>query len=124
MFKVDDEIFQDLIDQSFDELKNQKKIDKVENLAIIYENFPSYEQRVNLKLKNNETLLGLYEGVPLPKRQGQVVLLPSKITIFKGPMELKANNLDDLKEMIKHTLWHELAHYYGLDHPSIYKLET
>jgi predicted Zn-dependent protease with MMP-like domain len=123
MFKINNDLFQDIIDQVFDELKTDHKIDKVENLAIIYEDFPSLKQRIDLKLQDNVTLFGLYEGVPLPERQGQLVVIPSKITIFKGPMEQRANNLSELREMIKHTLWHELAHYYGLNHEAIYKLE-
>jgi len=123
MFKINNDLFQDLINQAFDELKADHKIEKIENLAIIYEDFPSPQQRIDLKLQDYESLFGLYEGVPLPQRQGQLVVIPSKITIFKGPMEARADNLLELKAMIKRTLWHELAHYYGLNHEAIYKLE-
>jgi predicted Zn-dependent protease with MMP-like domain len=65
----------------------------------------------------------LYEGVPLSQRQGVTRLFPDKITLFRGPLQWRANTLEELKEEIRHTLWHEIAHYYGLDHDKIRDLE-
>jgi predicted Zn-dependent protease with MMP-like domain len=50
-------------------------------------------------------------------------LLPDKITLFKKPLEMQAGTLNELREAIRHTLWHEIAHYYGLDHRKIHELE-
>jgi predicted Zn-dependent protease with MMP-like domain len=72
----------------------------------------------------HQTLYGLYEGVPLPQRQGMTHYGPDKITIFKGPMQEDAESLDDLREMVRHTLWHEVAHYFGLNHDQIHELEN
>jgi predicted Zn-dependent protease with MMP-like domain len=44
------------------------------------------------------------------------MVLPDKITIFKHPMEALAQSRNDLKEQVRHTVWHEVAHFYGLDH--------
>ena len=96
---------------------------KLQNVAIIVEDLPSQEQRVKLNLYPNETLFGLYEGVPLPRRNGTLKLLPDKITIFKRPMEIAFNTLDEVKEQVRHTIWHEVAHYYGLDHQRIHQLD-
>jgi predicted Zn-dependent protease with MMP-like domain len=78
---------------------------------------------MQLKLYPNETLFGLYEGVPLPARGGMTKLLPDKITIFKNPALIYSRNAEELKEHIRHTIWHEVAHYYGLDHKRIHELE-
>ncbi len=70
-----------------------------------------------------KTLYGLYEGVPLSMRQGTTPLLPDKITLFKNPLSHGAVTIPDVKEEIRHTLWHEIGHYYGLDHARIAELE-
>ncbi len=49
--------------------------------------------------------------------------LPDKITLFKLPLTQASFDLDDLREQVYHTLWHEVAHYYGLDHGQIGRLE-
>lgn len=118
MLAISDEEFQSLIDQALSELPGQHA-KNISNVAIIYADEPSKEQRQNLNLHPNQTLLGLYEGIPLAKRQGQTRLLPDKITLFKIPLLNKAATQADLKEQIKHTLWHEIAHYYGLNHDDI-----
>jgi len=122
MVELSDEEFQKLIDQALTELPGEHA-KNIKNVAILYELEPTPEQRVTSKLKPYETLLGLYEGVPLSQRQGMTRLLPDKITLFKGPLSRRANTPTELKESIKHTLWHEIAHYYGLNHDQIHGLE-
>jgi predicted Zn-dependent protease with MMP-like domain len=51
-------------------------------------------------------------------------LLPDKITLFKYPLLAVTNDERSLFEQIKRTLWHEIAHYYGLDHDRIHHLQT
>lgn len=122
MFQVNDQQFQELVNEAMSKLPDEH-IKNLKNVALIVEDQPSATQRIKLKLENNQTLLGLYEGVPLSNRQGTQKILPDKITLFKLPIELRANSLDELREQIKHTLWHEIAHYYGLDHKAIRDLE-
>ena len=122
MIEVSDEEFQRLIDAALGELPGEH-VKNIKNIAILYEDQPTPEQRYQLQLQGNQTLLGLYEGTPLPQRQGMTRLLPDKITLFKGPLAYQASTTAELKEQIKHTLWHEIAHYYGLDHDRIHELE-
>jgi predicted Zn-dependent protease with MMP-like domain len=95
----------------------------LQNVAFILEDYPTPEQRAKLNLYPNETLFGLYEGVPLPARGGTLKLLPDKITIFKYPLLAASRSREELKENIGHTVWHEVAHYYGLDHKRIHELD-
>ena len=118
MIEVSDEEFQKLIDQALNELPGDH-VKRLENVAILYEEDPTPEQRQGSALKPHETLLGLYEGVPLAQRQGMMLTLPDRITLFKGPLSRQAESVEDLKEEIKHTLWHEIAHYFGLNHDDI-----
>lgn len=123
MLEVSDEQFDRLISEAMDELP-QQYIKRLDNVAITYDDEPSLEQREKLKLNCHQTLYGLYEGIPLTKRgAGYNLVLPDKITIFKTPMLQSSQSLDELKEQVKHTLWHEIAHYYGLDHDRIHDIE-
>lgn len=98
--------------------------DYLNNVAIVIADEPTPEQRTKLKLRCDQTLFGLYEGIPLTKRgSGYNLVLPDKITIFKLPMVYASQNEAQLKEHVRHTVWHEIAHYYGLNHDQIHKLE-
>lgn len=120
--QVSDEEFQILINQALEELPGEHA-KGIKNVAILYEDNPTPQQRTQLELRHDQTLLGLYEGVPLSQRQGMGRTLPDKITLFKGPLQHRAATMPELKEEIKHTLWHEIAHYYGLNHEAIADLE-
>ncbi|HSW85107.1 MAG TPA: metallopeptidase family protein [Candidatus Saccharimonadales bacterium] len=120
--EISDEQFQELINDALEELPGEH-VKNIKNVAILYEEYPTPEQRAKARLRPDQTLLGLYEGLPLNQRQGNTRLLPDKITLFKGPLSRRTFNLVQLKEEIKHTLWHEIAHYYGLNHERISELE-
>lgn len=122
MFDISDERFQELMNEAMASLP-KVQTDNLKNVAILLEDQPSEAQRQKGNLKPYQTLLGLYEGVPLSRRQGQQTTLPDKITLFKLPILSMVNDETELKEQIRHTLWHEIAHYYGLDHPQIHALE-
>lgn len=122
MLDITDDQFADLIEESMAELP-QEHMAAVKNVAIVYADEPTQEQREKLRLGCHETLYGLYEGVPLSQRQGMTALMPDKITIFKNPMLEWAGSVEEVKAEVKHTLWHEIAHYFGLDHEQIHALE-
>ncbi|HUB93051.1 MAG TPA: metallopeptidase family protein [Verrucomicrobiae bacterium] len=119
---ISDHQFQEFIDKAFDSLPKTHR-DRVQNVAILFADEPTPEQRHELALRHDQTLLGLYQGIPLTKRQGTQPLLPDRITLFKLPLLLQATDERTLQEAIRHTLWHEIAHYYGLNHTDIHKLE-
>lgn len=123
MLDVSDQEFDKLISQAMDQLP-EKYIKNLQNVLVTYEDEPTEEQRQKLKLRGNQTLFGLYEGIPRTRRgAGYNLVLPDKITIFKRPILASVSSQEELQEQIKHTLWHELAHYYGLDHGRIHELE-
>ncbi|HSX47353.1 MAG TPA: metallopeptidase family protein [Patescibacteria group bacterium] len=119
---ISDENFQELINKALEELPGEH-VKNIKNVAILYEDFPTPEQRYKLQLSHNRTLLGLYEGIPLSDRQGQTKIFPDKITLFKIPLLSRSVDEKSLQNNIKHTLWHEIAHYYGLNHSQISDLE-
>ncbi len=119
---MSDEQFSVLIAEVIDELPTEHMA-SVKNVAIVYEDEPTPEQREALQLHCDDTLFGLYEGVPLTKRHGQTHYGPDKITIFKVPALEHARDYAELRRNVKHTVWHEIAHYFGLNHAQIHKLE-
>lgn len=123
MIKVKAQQFQNFVTQAIDAIPELYQ-EHLQNVAFIVEDRPTNEQRKKLKLKDNDLLFGLYEGVPLPGRSGQTKILPDKITIFKKDIETASQNLDDLRNRVANTVWHEVAHYYGLDHLKIHELEN
>ncbi|HUC89288.1 MAG TPA: metallopeptidase family protein [Patescibacteria group bacterium] len=122
MIRVSDEQFMDMISSAMDELPHEH-MRSVSNVAVVYADEPTPDQRQELKLRCTETLFGLYQGVPLTQRGGSTSYPPDKITIFKHPMEQHADSIAELKEQIKRTVWHEIAHYFGLNHDQIHSLE-
>ena len=96
----------------------------LQNVVFVVEDEPSAEQRRKLRLHPNETLFGLYEGIPLTQRGSNYnLVLPDKITIFKDPLLRACQSEESVRAEVKHTVWHEVAHYYGLDHERIHALE-
>ena len=67
-------------------------------------------------------LLGLYHGVPLPERGDMTGTLPDKISIYRIPLEESFPDPDELREEIRITVLHELAHHFGLDEDRIAEL--
>ncbi len=112
-----------MINQALDELPKEY-VERLNNVAIVTEDEPTEEQRQKLHLHFGQTLFGLYEGIPLTQRGNNYSLvLPDKIILFKKPLESTSRNKTELKANIKHTLWHEIAHFFGLDHDRIYRLD-
>ncbi|MBE7543124.1 MAG: metallopeptidase family protein [Bryobacteraceae bacterium] len=69
-------------------------------------------------------LLGLYEGRPLTLRSSfEPVAFPDRITIFQGPHERMARNEAELRQLVEETVWHEVAHYFGLDEQQVQRAE-
>ncbi len=124
MTELSDEQFEKMISEAIDTLP-ARYIEHLNNVAITYADEPTAEQRKKLKLRANESLYGLYEGIPLTERGGNYsMVLPDKITIFKRPIVTFSPDLTSVKAQIKRTLWHEIAHFYGLNHNRIDELQN
>ena len=120
---ISDDQFDGMVTKAMDELP-QEYIAGLDNVLITFEDNPSEEQRRRQNLQAWQTLFGLYEGIPRVRRGSNYSLvLPDKITLFKGPLQSASNTVHELQKHIKRTLWHEIAHYYGLGHERINQLE-
>jgi len=106
--------FEKLVDRAIQELPKEFR-KRLENVAIIIEDSPSDELLDELEVPEGDTLFGLYEGVPLTERGFEAPLYPDRIRIFQDPIEEECDSEDEIKEEIKTTIVHEIAHFFGLD---------
>jgi predicted Zn-dependent protease with MMP-like domain len=98
--------------------------DAMQNIAIVVEDEPSRELLREMDIRPPDTLLGLYAGTPLTKREwGYGNTLPDRILIFQGPHERAADDEDDLVTAIAETLIHEIGHYFGMSEEEIEEIE-
>jgi predicted Zn-dependent protease with MMP-like domain len=124
MIQLSDEQFDQLISRAMDELP-QEYITGLHNVAIVQADEPTARQQQKMKLDKQHLLLGLFEGIPLTQQgSGFSGMLPDKITLFKNALITVSPTEEVLFEQIKRTLWHEIAHYYGLNHHHIDELES
>ena len=93
----------------------------LDNVAIVVDERPDFSTPLVVEDPEN-TLYGLYEGVPLTERGwGYSGVLPDKITIFRGPLE-RDFEPDELEEQVRITVVHEIAHYFGFDEERLEEL--
>jgi len=118
------EKFEKIVDDAVAEVP-KKFLEKLNNVAIVVQDFPSPDQLGKLggRSKNRPVrpylLLGLYQGVPQTKRWGGGSIFPDKITIFKKPIEYLAGSEGDIKRIVRDTVKHEIAHHFGFSEQDI-----
>ncbi len=109
--KMDIDEFEKLVVRAADELPQNIK-NALENVAVVVED------------RTRGDLLGLYEGIPETEwGKNDAICLPDKITIFKPAIERSAKTDNDIKELAKIVLWHEIAHHFGFDEAGARRLE-
>ncbi len=107
--------FEQLVAEAIDNLPDKIK-DKLNNVAIIVEDYPTREQLGKTgRGARDYMLLGLFEGYAQAKRLNFGPVLPDRITIFRGPICKYARNEDQVKKQIISTVKHEIAHHFGSD---------
>jgi predicted Zn-dependent protease with MMP-like domain len=87
----------------------------LDEVAVVIEEEPSPRQRRENDLAPDETLYGLYEGVPRTEWGADLAPVPNKISLFRWPLEADFPDPLDLAEEIRLTVLHELAHHLGID---------
>ena len=119
---MDREGFEKLAQEGF-LLIPEKFRERIHNVALLVEDEPSEEVRIQEGLASGETLLGLYQGIPATSRgdsYGVGETLPDTITLFKVPIEEAAReDGEDVRTIIAETIWHEYAHYFGMDEDEV-----
>lgn len=124
MLDMPDDEFEKIVAEAMDAIP-ERYARSMNNVGFVIESDPTPQQRARLHLVDGVTLYGLYEGIPLTRRTGNYSgVLPDKITIFKNPILSTSPNLESVREQVKQTVWHEVAHHFGLGHDRIHELEN
>lgn len=91
--------------------------EKMENVLVRVQYEPGEEVMQRVGIKEGYTLLGLYEGVPLTTYGQAKTPYPQIITIYQSTIEAYCHgNPDRIREQVRHTVLHEVAHHFGIDH--------
>ena len=132
------EEFEQLVAEEFPKAIPEKFRAHIKNVAFLVEDEPSPEVRKKEGLGAGETLLGYYHGIPMPLRgdwYGMGTTMPDTITLFQKPIETEASERaqeegkawpsglerplrgleSELRTVIRETIWHEVAHHFGMD---------
>ena len=98
---------------------------RLENIDVVVEAQPTRSQLAEVGLKRGETLLGLYEGVPLTERGRHYgLVVPDKITIFQKPIEAECRYDTEIVAEIRRVVQHEIAHHFGISDARLSQLEN
>jgi predicted Zn-dependent protease with MMP-like domain len=113
------ERFRALVADAIDELP-ERFARHLSNVEVIVDDEPSAELLEDLGLHaDHDTLFGLYEGTPLDERSEGTFCLPDRITLYYRPLVRASRNPVALRQEIRKTLVHEIAHFFGMDDEEI-----
>jgi predicted Zn-dependent protease with MMP-like domain len=120
---MDRERFEWLVARAVESLPEEFRT-KLENVDVVVEAWPTQAQLAKAGLRRGQTLLGLYQGVPLTKRGRHYGLVaPDKITIFQKPIEAKCRFETEIIAEIQRVVQHEIAHHFGIGDARLRQLE-
>lgn len=112
--------FERVVSEAVDGLP-KRFADMIENVVISVEEEPNDEDLDSIEHDDvagpdddDQELLGIYRGVPLPEREQGDPLLPDEIAIFRGPINRVVRTRDEAVHEVRETVIHELGHYFGL----------
>jgi predicted Zn-dependent protease with MMP-like domain len=115
--------FETLVDRALRRLPRPFKA-KMANVAVVVEDWPDEETLDEMGIEPPDTLYGLYRGVDLTHRDSSYGnVLPDTIHIYQGPIEEDCADEQEMAELIRDVVVHEVGHYFGLDDPTMEAIE-
>lgn len=107
--------FERLVAQALEALPKSFR-DKLDNVEIVVEDWPDPDTMRRVGARHPTQLLGFYHGIPQTRRTHTYgLVLPDKITLYQGPIEIRCHTVEQVQALIQHVLQHELAHHFGSD---------
>jgi len=118
--------FERLVQEAFERLPARVR-EQIQNVALLVEDEPSPTVRARENLRDDETLLGYYQGTPLTERgesYGIGETVPDTVTLYQNPIEQAAfEDGMDVRDVVADTLWHEFAHHFGMNENQVRERE-
>ena len=97
---------------------------KLRNIAVVVEDWADEETLEEMGIEPPDTLYGLYRGIDLTQRDSTYGnVLPDTVTIYQGPIEEDCEDVEEMEEVIRDTVVHEIGHYFGLDDDTMHRIE-
>ena len=98
--------------------------DRMANIVVVVEDWADDETLEEMEIEPPDTLYGLYRGVDLTQRDSSYGnVLPDTVTIYQGPIEEDCESEEEMAEVIRDTVVHEIGHYFGLDDDTMHRIE-
>ncbi len=122
--RVSEKEFEALVNEGIQAIP-EKFLRLLKNVAVVIEDDLTPEKRREMGMADGEDLLGLYEGVPQTRRGSDYGgVLPDKITIFRRPILEEARTAEEVRAIVKDTVWHEIAHHFGMEEDQVEEAEA
>ena len=113
--------FEQLVGEAIESLPEDFKT-RMDNVALVVDNLPSPREARRFG-RGGRLLLGLYQGQPLTRRDSRYGLVfPDKITIYQANVEAICRNDAEVREQVRRTVLHEIAHHFGIDDARLHEL--
>lgn len=113
MHPLTDADFESLVTDALDGLP-AALAERMSNVEVTIEDVPGVE--AGKFSDDGDNLLGLYHGIPLTDRsEAYSGVLPDRITLYKNNLERRATTKENLREAVRRTVIHEVAHHFGID---------
>jgi predicted Zn-dependent protease with MMP-like domain len=117
------ETFERLVAEALEELPREIQA-KLDNVDVVVDEWADGVTLERARVGSPRELLGFYDGVPRTKRsQSYGLVLPDKITIYRGPIGLRSRTLEQARGIIRRVVRHEIAHHFGIDDARLRELE-
>jgi len=116
-------VFRRLVSEALEALPVEF-LEKMNNVEVVVEDLPSPDQQALAGGDAGDGLLmGLYEGTPLTERQTDYASLPDRITLFQDNIEAACETDEEIREEVRTTVLHEIAHHFGMEDERLYELD-
>jgi predicted Zn-dependent protease with MMP-like domain len=122
--RVSQRAFEALVAEALSDLPTYVQ-ERMENVAVIVEKWPTPEQLDKMSDDPDYDLLGLYEGInKLERGAGYHLVTPDRITLFWRPIveEVGMGGREALQAEVRKTVIHEVAHHFGIDDAELERL--
>ncbi len=117
------EAFAKLVDEALRDLPAEFR-KRLQNIAVMVDDFPSPETMRDLGLRSPYQLFGLYHGVPLDKRGSYYGNVPPDVVfIYQKPIERAFATEDEIRDQVRATVIHEVGHYFGFSDAELRRIE-
>jgi predicted Zn-dependent protease with MMP-like domain len=114
--------FEDLVEEALDALPEEFQA-QMNNVDVVVEEWPTPDTMRQAGIHHPAQLLGFYHGVPLTQRTSSYfMMLPDKISIYRQPILMRCRTLEEVRQMVKRVVWHEVAHHFGIDDERLHEI--